>query len=113
MKVSFNGYDESVTTFEAADGVTAGCPVKMVGNGKVGPCTAKEAFCGIALSVRNGFAAVQLKGFYGKLAFSGSDMAVGAQKLGAAANKVEVASAGRECLVVEVDNTASTCGIIL
>ena len=59
MKVSLNGYGESVTTFEAEDSVKAGYPVKMTDNGKVGLCTAKEAFCGIALNVRNGFAAVQ------------------------------------------------------
>lgn len=113
MKVSFNGYGESVTTFEADNSVTPGCPVKMTGNGKVGPCTAKEAFCGIALNVRNGFAAVQLKGFYGKLPYTGSSMAVGAQKLGAASDKVEVTTTGKECLVVEVDSTTSTCSIIL
>ena len=44
MKVSLNGYGESVTTFEAEDSVRAGYPVKMTGNGKVGLCTAKEAF---------------------------------------------------------------------
>ena len=43
MKVSLNGYGESVTTFEAEDSVRAGYPVKMTGNGKVGLCTAKEA----------------------------------------------------------------------
>ena len=36
MKVSLNGYGESVTTFEAEDSVRAGYPVKMTGNGKVG-----------------------------------------------------------------------------
>ena len=40
MKVSLNGYGESVTTFEAEDGVKAGYPVKMTDNGKVGLCTA-------------------------------------------------------------------------
>lgn len=113
MKVSLNGYGESVTTFEADEGVMVGYPVKMTGNGKVGPCTQKEAFCGIALSVRNGFAAVQLKGFYGNVPYSGESMAVGFQKLGAADNKVEVTTAGKECLVVEVNDTSSTCGIIL
>ena len=31
MKVSLNGYGESVTTFEAEDSVRAGYPVKMTG----------------------------------------------------------------------------------
>ena len=98
MKVSLNGYGESVTTFEAEDSVKAGYPVKMTGNGKVGLCTAKEAFCGIALNVRNGFAAVQL---------------VGILKLGATSDKAEVSETGKECLVVDIDSESSTCGIIL
>ncbi len=113
MKVSLNGYGESVTTFEAEDGVKAGYPVKITGNGKVGLCSAKEAFCGIALNVRNGFAAVQLQGYYGGLPYTGSGMKVGILKMGAASDKVEAADTGRECLVVDVDSTASTCGIIL
>lgn len=112
MKVSLNGYGESVTTFEAGNGVMAGCPVKMAGNGIVGLCAANAAFCGIALNVRNGLAAVQLRGYY-KLKYSGTGMLVGMQKLGAIGDKVEVVSTGRECLVVEVDRTNSTCGIIL
>ncbi len=35
MKVSLNGYGESVTTFEAEDSVRAGYPVKMTGNAKL------------------------------------------------------------------------------
>ena len=34
MKVSLNGYGESVTTFEAEDSVRAGYPVKMTGYGQ-------------------------------------------------------------------------------
>ena len=36
MKVSLNGYGESVTTFEAEDSVEAGYSVKMTDNGAVG-----------------------------------------------------------------------------
>ena len=113
MKVSLNGYAESVTSFEADANVKAGFPVKLTGNGKVGVCTAKEPFCGIALNVRNGFAAVQLRGYYGKLPYSGSGVKVGYLKLGAANGKVEVADSGRECLVTDVDTESATCGVIL
>mgnify|MGYP004543490797 CR=1 FL=1 len=106
MKVSLNGYAESVTSFEADANVKAGFPVKLTGNGKVGVCTAKEPFCGIALNVRNGFAAVQLP-------YSGSGVKVGYLKLGAANGKVEVADSGRECLVTDVDTESATCGVIL
>ena len=106
MKVSLNGYGESVTTFEAEDSVKAGYPVKMTGNGK-------EAFCGIALNVRNGFAAVQLQGYYSGLPYTGSGMKVGILKLGATSDKAEVSETGKECLVVDIDSESSTCGIIL
>ena len=113
MKVSLNGYGESVTTFEAEDSVKVGYPVKMTDNGKVGLCKAKEAFCGIALNVRNGFAAVQLQGYYSGLTYTGSGMKVGILKLGAVSEKVEVSETGKECLVVDIDSESSTCGIIL
>ena len=113
MKVSLNGYGESVTTFEAEDSVRAGYPVKMTGNGKVGLCTAKEAFCGIALNVRKGFAAGQLQGYYSGLPYTGSGMKVGILKLGATSDKAEVSETGKECLVVDIDSESSTCGIIL
>ncbi len=113
MKVSLNGYGENVVTLEAEDDVKVGSPVKMTGNGKVGLCTAKEAFCGIAVGVRDGYAAVQMQGFYGNLPYSGSGVQVGYVKLGATGARAEAAESGRACLVVAVDTAASTCGIIL
>lgn len=99
MKVSLNGYGESVTTFEAEDSVKAGYPVKMTGNGKVGLCTAKEAFCGIALNVRNGFAAVQLQGYYSGLPYTGSRYEGWNLKTWRYFCKAEVSETGKECLV--------------
>ncbi|NLG93036.1 MAG: hypothetical protein GX485_05720 [Clostridiales bacterium] len=113
MKISLNGFGEAVATFEAESGVTAGAPVKMVGNGVVGGCAEKEGFCGVAVSLRGGYAAVQLRG-YVVLPYAGTAPAVGYQTLSAAGGgKVQVDSTGRSLLVTDVDTTAQTCGIIL
>lgn len=114
MKISLNGCGETVATFEADAGVTAGIPVKLTGNGLVGPCAAKDAFCGVTLSVRGGFAAVQLKG-YVTVPYSGTAVpAVGYQTLnGAGDGKIQVEGTGRSILVTDVDTTAQTCGILL
>ena len=64
MNVNFNGYDENVLTFEAGTNLkAAGVPVKMTDDGKVAACTSGDVFCGICLSLRDGYATVQLKGY--------------------------------------------------
>lgn len=113
MKISLNGFGEAAATFEADSGVAAGMPVKMTGNGAVGACAAKDGFCGVAVSVRGGFAAIQLRG-YAVLPYAGTTPAVGYQTLNAAGGgKVQVDGTGRSILVTDVDTTAQTCGIIL
>ena len=82
MNVNFNGYDENVLTFEAGINLkTAGVPVKMTDDGKVTACTSGEVFCGICLSLRGGYATVQLKGYVTMPAKS--KIAVGYKKLAA------------------------------
>lgn len=113
MKVSFGGYGESIVTFEAAEGVKAGAPVKITANGTVGPCAAGDRFCGVAVSVRDGIAAVQLSG-YVTLPYSDTGLAVGYQKaLAGADGKIKADAAGGEILVTDIDTAAATCGIIL
>lgn len=113
MEISLNGFGENVATFSAADGVLAGMPVKLTANGTVGPCAAGDVFCGVACSVRGGFAGVQLRG-YAALPYDGAAPAVGYQSLAAAAGgKVEVNAAGRTLLVTDVDEAAKTCGVLL
>ena len=112
MSVSFNGFNEGVLTFEAASGVAAGKPVMISQSGKVQAVTS-GAFCGICLNVREGYAAVQLSG-YVTVPCSGT-VNVGYQKLAAYTDgKVKVDTTnGREYLVVDVNATAGTAGIIL
>lgn len=114
MKISLNGFGENVATFEADSSVTGGMPVKMTGSGMVGACAAKDQFCGVAVSIRGGFAAVQLGG-YAQVPYSGATApAVGYQTLsGTGDGKVQVEATGRSILVTDVDTTAKTCGILL
>lgn len=114
MEVSFSGYGENAATFAAQAGVAPGAPVKMAENGTVGVCAAGDDFCGAALSVRGGYAAVQLCG-YVRLPYAGTAPAVGWRALSAAGGgKIQAAaSGGRTLLVVDTDETAQTCGVVL
>lgn len=112
MKVSFTGYGENVLTFEAENSVAEGIPVKISANGTVGVCAPGDAFCGVAVNVRNGFAGVQLKGFV-TLPYTGT-VALGQQVLAADTDgKVKTGTAGVTALVVDIDETAQKIGIIL
>ena len=114
MEYSFSGFGENAATFAAQDGVTPGIPVKMTANGTVGACAAGDDFCGVALSTRCGSAAVQLCG-YVRLPYDGTAPAVGWQALSAAAGgKIQTAATGgRKLLVIDTDNTAKVCGVML
>lgn len=61
-QVSFEGIGETAACFAAKEGVQAGMVVQVTGDGEVGPCQAGDAFCGVALEVRDGYATVQLTG---------------------------------------------------
>lgn len=114
MDISLNGYGENAATFKAQDGVTVGAPVKMAANGTVGACAAGDAFCGVALNLHGGYAAVQLGG-YTQVHYTGTAPAVGYQTLAADASGTvkAVTTGGRSILVTDVDDTAKICGIIL
>lgn len=114
MEYSFSGFGENAATFSAGTDVVAGAPVKMTANATVGTCADGDDFCGVALNVRCGYAAVQLSG-YVSLPYSGTAPSVGWQNLKAAAGgKIQTASTGgRSLLVVDVDTAAGTCGVIL
>lgn len=114
MEISLNGYNESIATFEAEEGTAAGMPVKLTGNGMVGPCAEGDDFCGVARSVRGGYAAVQLAG-YVRLPLAGDAPQAGFRTLCAAAGGgvKTAASGGRSLLVTDADETAGTLGMIL
>lgn len=113
MRVSLKGYGEQLVTMEASDKVTAGMPVKMEANGVVSPCGEGEVFCGVAVNVRDGLAAVQLAG-YVTLPYTGAAPVVGYCTLcGAGDGSIQTDAAGRSLLVTNVDTAASVCGVIL
>ena len=62
-QVSYEEIGAVTATFIAQSGVEDGMAVKLAGDSTVGPCTAGERFCGVALAPVGGFAAVQVGGF--------------------------------------------------
>ncbi len=109
MEISFNGYRENVLTFEYAGAVAAGDLVKMSASGKVAKCSANDAFIGVCLSAKGGYAAVQLDGY--TEAKKNGTVNVGYNKLAAAATGVKASESGVDRLVIYSDDT--TVGFIL
>lgn len=113
MEISMMGYGENTATFTAQEALLPGDLVKMTGSGTVGPCDVGDLFCGVAVNVRGGFAAVQLSG-YATLPYTGEAPAPGYLPLSAAGSgTVQQDAAGRTLLVVDVDAGAKTCGVLL
>ena len=103
MNINFSGYNENVVTFAVeGSGVTMGTPVKMSSSGTVSACESGESMVGVAVNVRNGYAAVQLTGYIEMP--TESSISVGYQTLSAATDgKVEANDSGIEYLVVTED----------
>ncbi|MDD3228654.1 MAG: hypothetical protein PHE09_05480 [Oscillospiraceae bacterium] len=106
METAMNGYAENAATFACAAETEPGMPVMVTDSGAV--TKAEGTFCGVVLSWRDGFAAVQLNG-YVSLPYSGTKPNVGYQVLTADADgniKAEAAgTAGLQRLVVDADST--------
>ena len=88
MNIYFRGYGENVATFEADNTVEAGMFVVMDENYSVKAAGAGDEVFGYCLSVRDGFAAVQLEG-YVEAPVSG-EISLGSGQL-AAASSTEIA----------------------
>lgn len=104
MSVNFNGFEENVVTMEADSSVTkANTLVKMKSSGVVEACSKDDDFCGVVLNVRDGYAAVQLKGYV--VAEASGTVAAGYKNLACGeGNTVAVqTTGGREHLVLTVD----------
>lgn len=107
--LSYEGIGAVVATFEVDEGVKGGQVVKPTGNGQVGPCSADDKFCGVALEPRAGITGVQVKGF---MTVTASGLSVGAATLAADGNGgVKSAASGVSATVVSVneDGTAVIC----
>lgn len=103
MNVNFSGYNENVVTFEVDEStVVMGSPVKMASSDTVTLCGESDALQGVALNVRNGYAAVQLTGYIEMP--TNDTFEVGYQKIAVAADsKVKTSESGREYLVVHTE----------
>lgn len=107
-KVSFEDIGGVVATFAAHEEMDGERQVvKITDNGQVGPCADGEAFCGVALSGADQFAAVQVGGF-AQINAAG-EVGLGWVKLSAdGSGGVKVDDAGREYLVVHYDSAEGT-----
>lgn len=109
MNIKFSGFNENVLTFECVGTLNPGDLVKVSASCKVTKASANDDFIGVCVSVRNGYAAVQIAG-YVEVAKSGT-ITVGYNKLVAASAAVKTAESGIDRLVIYVDDT--TVGFIL
>ena len=103
-KISFEGIGEMVATFACGEDVAAGQVVKVTDDGTVGPCTAGDRVCGVALSAEDGYAAVQLGGMV-TVTVTGGDVTAGWAKLSAdgTGGMKKDAEAGTDYLVVRAE----------
>ena len=108
----FTGYGENLLTFKTENEEILGCPVTTVSNDTVALAEADTAFCGIAVSVRGGAAAVQMAG-YVTLPYSGDMPGYGVQKLASnGAGGVMVSENGVSATVVRIDAENSKIAFI-
>ena len=110
MNVSFEEIGRVAVTF-AQEGCQGGQVFKVSAHGKVAPCADGDKFCGIVEHVRGNHAAVQVAGF-AEVGITGA-VGLGYVELCADGSGGVKAGAGREYLVVSVDENAQTCIIML
>ena len=112
MKVSFDGIGDGLVTFLNTT-ATRGSVVKVSAAGTVAPCSAGDAFDGVAVIVDGGCAGVRMGGFV-TVGYSGTAPAVGRAVLVAnGSGGVKTAQSGDTYLVVDRDTTAATVTIKL
>lgn len=110
MNIDFKGFMENTVTFQCDENLKAGALVKITANGTVAPCEEGDKICGVCLSVREGYAAVQVSGFVNVPVKA--ELALGFVGVAADADgKVKADTQGREVLCICSD--AETAGIIL
>ncbi len=110
--ISFDDIGAVAATFAVKEGLKGGQVAKVTGSGEAGPCDDGDAFCGVALEGRGGFAAVQVKGFV-QVSAAG-EVGLGWTKLSAdGAGGVKADESGREYLVVDSDSTGKTAVLLL
>lgn len=112
MTISFEGINEQLITFEAAEGTKKGDLVAMSVSGTIAKATDGKAIVGVVKTLRGSLAGVQVRG-YAKLA-SAEAIPVGfASLVSNGANALKAGgTAGRSCLVVETGTAGGTVGVL-
>ncbi|HJB56748.1 MAG TPA: hypothetical protein H9714_04260 [Candidatus Flavonifractor intestinipullorum] len=112
-QVSFEGIGQVMATFPAAqdaqggEKVAEGIPVKLGATGVVDVCADSDAFIGVARAVRDGCAAVQVRGFV-QVKATGS-ISAGMVNLAAdGTGGVKQSSSGKSYLVAETGGETIT-----
>ena len=113
MSISFHGIGQECATFLSTT-ATEGQVIKMSGRGAVGPCSAGDGFCGVAVCCRDDACSVQVGGFV-TVSYTGTAPAVGWTALAAdgEGGVKSVTTGGRAYLVADADTTAKTVTIKL
>lgn len=111
MSVSFGGFHNETATFKTSAEMEKGTPVTISANGTVA-AAGSSAFCGIVDNCDGQYAAVQI---YGEVtaAYTGTAPSLGYTKLAASGTAVKFSEAGREYLVISVDETAGTVTFLM
>lgn len=112
MLVSFGGFHNETATFKTSAEMEQGTPVTISANGAVAAATDGTAFCGIVDNCDGKYAAVQI---YGEVTanYTGTAPSLGYTKLAASGVGVKYSEAGREYLVISVDETAGTVTFLM
>lgn len=112
MYTDFDGLSSEVATFNCNSSVTeAGQLVKMVGSGTVGKCTSGDNPIGVTVNVRNGYAAVQVKGYI-KVPHDGT-LTVGYHNISAADDKKLKLNSTNGIQRAVIESLNNVAGVIL
>ena len=114
MEVSFEGIGQVAATFMVNGDIQPAMAVALTGDSTGGLGKAGDAVCGVALSAKNGMAAVQIGGMV-KVGWSGTAPAIGVGTIAVdGTGKIKtVTSGGMGCLIVSVNTDDSTAVIKL
>lgn len=112
MTISFSGFDKKTATFKATGVMDNGAPVKILENGMVSFAGTGNPFCGILDDYDGKYAGVQLRGVVTSK-YTDAAPALGYTKLVTSGVGVKCDEAGREYLVLAVDETASTVTFLM
>ena len=113
MEISFEGIGQVAATFMVEGDIQPGMAVAMTGDSTVGMGADGDPICGVALSAKNGMAAVQVGGMV-KVGYSGTAPAIGwGTVAGDGAGKIKTAADGTKCLILSVSTGDSTAVIKL